>query len=242
VAFAGDWHANGLWAEAAIRYASELGAEQILQLGDFGYDFEPEYLDLLDRTLTELDLRLWFVDGNHENFDVLYRAPVGPYGRRELRSRIDHLPRGYRWTWDGVGFLAAGGAYSIDREFRELGDSYWLEEEITDADVAACANGGGTEVMVCHDCPSGVAIPGLEETARFWPPEQLTRAAAHRDRLRAIAEAVRPRLIWHGHYHLAYATTAELGYGPVAVCGLDCDETRLEDNLVVIEIAALARR
>ncbi len=34
VAFAGDWHVNGGWAERAIAHAKDRGADVIVHLGD----------------------------------------------------------------------------------------------------------------------------------------------------------------------------------------------------------------
>src|SRR5688572_15879498 len=84
VAFAGDWHANTRWGVAAIQHAAELGAEVIVQLGDFGYGFRAAFVDGLDRALARTGLRLFFVDGNHEEFPVLLRYPLRADGLRQL--------------------------------------------------------------------------------------------------------------------------------------------------------------
>jgi hypothetical protein len=46
--------------------------------------------------------------------------------------------------------------------------------------------------------------------------------------------------VWHGHFHRRYSATADLGYGPVVVQGLDCDGTTLAGNLVVANLAELS--
>jgi hypothetical protein len=240
VAFAGDWHANTRWAVAAVTFAAERGADVIVQLGDFGYEYRAAFLDGLERALSRTGLRLLFVDGNHEDFPTLLRYPVRRNGLRQLTSRVWHLPRGFRWVWGGVRWLALGGAHSVDRPWREPGTSWWREETVTDADMSHALAGGPADVMVSHDCPSGVAIPGLAESAHLWPAEELVAAEAHRGRLRTVVDAVQPRGIWHGHFHRQYATIADLGYGPVAVRGLDCDGSTLEGNIEVVELDSLA--
>jgi hypothetical protein len=236
IAFAGDWHANTRWGMAAIQYAADLGADVIVQLGDFGYEFRAAFLDGLDRALTRTGLRLLFVDGNHEDFPVLLRYPVRPNGLRQLTNRIWHLPRGFRWVWGRVRWLALGGAHSVDRPWREPGTSWWHEEAITDLDIQRSVAGGPADVLVSHDCPSGVDIPGLAESAHLWPAEELVAAEAHRSRMRTVVDAVRPRTIWHGHFHRQYSTAADLGYGPVTVHGLDCDGSTLDRNVMVVAL------
>jgi predicted phosphodiesterase len=240
IGFAGDWHANTRWATSAIGYAAEHGAGVILHLGDFGYEFRPAFLRGLDRALAATNLQLLFVDGNHEAFPTLLRYPVRGNGLRQVSERVWHLPRGFRWTWGGVRFLALGGAYSIDRQWRTPGSSWWWQEEITDEQVAAAIAGPEVDVLISHDCPTGVAIPDLEESADQWPPLDLIRAEGHRRQLARVAEVTRPRWLWHGHYHRRYDATADLGYGPVAVRGLDCDATSFDANVVVVDLEELS--
>jgi predicted phosphodiesterase len=239
VTFAGDWHANLQWARKAIAAAGEAGAEVIVHLGDFGYDFSREYVRGVERALDRAGVELWFVDGNHEQFPVLESYPIEGDGQRHLSDHISHLPRGYRWEWSGVRFLAMGGAYSIDRQWRRLGESWWSEETITDDQVQRATVGGPADVLVAHDCPTGVVVPGLDNSAHLWPPLDLLRAGEHREQLRRVVDAVQPRVVWHGHYHRQHDAVTDFGYGPVAVHGLDCDETTLPTNLHTCQIADL---
>jgi hypothetical protein len=236
VAFAGDWHANTRWGIAAIQYAAEQGAEAIVQLGDFGYEFRAAFLDGLERALQRTGLRLLFVDGNHEDFPTLLRYPVRDNGLRRLSDRVWHLPRGFRWVWGGVRWLALGGAHSVDRPWREPGISWWHQEAITDDDIARAVAGGPADILVAHDCPAGVDIPGLAESAHLWPAEELVAANAHRAQLRRVVDAVRPRTIWHGHFHRRYSAVADLGYGPVTAHGLDCDGSTFDGNVSVLTL------
>ena len=96
--------------------------------------------------------------------------------------------------------------------------------------------GGPADVLVAHDCPAGVDIPGLAESAHLWPAEELIVAEAHRRRLRFVVDQVRPRTVWHGHYHRRYSARTDLGYGPLSVHGLDCDESTLDSNVVVLSL------
>lgn len=239
IAFAGDWHANTAWAVAAVEHATERGAEVIVHLGDFGYDFRAEFVGGVDRALRKAGVPLLFVDGNHEDFPTLLRYPVHGNGLRRLTDHLWHLPRGLRWQWSGVRLMALGGAHSVDRLWRTAGVSWWREETITAGEAARATAGGPVDVLVCHDCPAGVDIPGLAESAHLWPPEELALADEHRTLLRSVVDAVRPSEIWHGHYHRRYRAAADLGHGPVLVQGLDCDGTNIEDNVVLVDLAEL---
>ena len=90
----------------------------VIILGDFGLVWsnskdEKYWLDWLDdKPFTTL-----FVDGNHENFDLLYTYPVVDYhgGKaHKIRDNVYHLMRGYVFDIDGKTFFTFGGARSHD--------------------------------------------------------------------------------------------------------------------------------
>jgi predicted phosphodiesterase len=239
VAFAGDWHMNYQWARRAIRHAADQGAQGIAHLGDFGYTFIPEFLKQVTGALDSTGLHLWFVDGNHEKFPKLEQWTLAADGSRPLTSRITHLPRGYRWQWSGVRFLAMGGAHSVDRMSLVPGRSWWPQETITKRQAHRAMRGGRADVLVSHDCPAGVVIPGIDDR-RYpapFPVDELRRNDEHRKRLATLTAVVQPSAVWHGHYHLRHRTVADLGYGPVVVNGLDCDESTLADNIHTVNVA-----
>lgn len=235
VAYAGDWHANRHWAVGAIEFARKEGAEVIVHLGDYGYDFTPSFRNAVEIALSQAHIDLWFVDGNHENFTWLYQQPIAEHGRRRISQHVHHLPRGYRWEWDGVRFLAMGGAYSVDRRWRQLNYSWWLEETITDKQVEEASIDSPVDVLVSHDCPSGVTIPGLSANAHRFPQLDILRSEENRDQLRKVVDAVQPHQIWHGHYHVWHDTLADFGYGQVGVRGLNMDATSFEDNVALVD-------
>jgi predicted phosphodiesterase len=204
---AGDVHMNLDWLAELIRVARDEGCQAIVQLGDFG--FFPRwatgaaFLAGAQRLLDAAGLRLYFLDGNHDDHDSLRRlklplaGPFVAYG-----ERLFYLPRGCRFTWLGVRFLAVGGAYSIDREQRLEAERqrqtprsfYWPEEVLSERDVRRASLEGHTDLLLAHNCPAGVAIPGINDT---YPG-----AEENRRLLGRIVDATRPRLLLHGHYHL----------------------------------------
>ena len=239
LAFAGDWHANTQWATRMIRHSADEGAQAILHLGDFGMRFMRSYVQDVNKALRDTGLSLYFVDGNHEDFPKLRSFPLLGDGTRQLASHLFHLPRGYRFTIDGVGFLACGGGVSVDKHRRAEGQSWWPEEQISAADIGTCENGGRTHVLLAHDCPAGVEIPHLDKTSPMFPAAAIRESEIHRSKLLAIASATRPAVIFHGHYHRAYTARVNLGWGPVRVQGLDCDASERHDNVAVYDTAQI---
>ena len=237
IVVAGDWHGNAEWAEHVIRMSAATLADEgpriILQLGDFGVWPGPAgagYLRRVSGALEAADCHLWFVDGNHEAFPILsYRVEyerrflLDSCGSPEISPRVSWLRRGSRWMWHGRMWLALGGAVSLDRAVRTEGRDWWPEEEITAEQTARVIEDGPAQVMVTHDCPSGVAHT-FPAPPRFWDLADLARNDAHRERLQEVVSAVKPRHLMHGHLHRAYRRTCDLGYGPVEVTGLDCGE------------------
>src|SRR5258708_35990426 len=148
---AGDWHGNRDWAlNVANRVPQLLPDEQtrlILHFGDFGIwpgVAGRRYLDSVSAVLDRAGAQLWFVDGNHEDFVQLAQmaAAIVPDGRIEVRPNIFHLPRGYRWEWHDLSWLACGGGVSLDKAGRTEGIDWWPQEETTSGHEAPLIPGG----------------------------------------------------------------------------------------------------
>lgn len=226
VMIAGDWHGNVKWAVHVVEMAAKLlrGEEHplILQLGDFGIWpglAGANYISQLERACSEHKVSIEFLDGNHEDFTQVSRFdPV-----QDQYRWITHLPRGWRWNWHGRTWLALGGAVSLDRAVRTEGRSWWPEEEIITQQAADVIARGPADVMITHDCPSGV-LHTFPPPPSFWDLRDQARSDQHRERLQNVVSAVQPGWLMHGHLHRAYQRIADLGYGPVEVTGLDCDD------------------
>lgn len=239
--FLGDTHGNTGWVHLIIETAKEHDIDWIVQVGDFGYwehkKHGVDYLFAVETFLEEAGKQLVWLDGNHENHPVL-RRNYGPesdkhitheeHGFWRIRDHIWYAPRGHRWDWDGVKFMSLGGAYSIDKNFRKVGSSWWWEELITEEEVEQAIEGGLVDIMVTHDCPDGVqgAIPaegGLDRQKDRWPE-----SLENRRKLARVVQAVRPFALVHGHYHHRntemYRYPVEGGYATTLIEGLACDE------------------
>lgn len=244
IAFAGDWHADTAWISRAVEYAAEHEADCIVHLGDYGWQFQSHFVRTVEGLLRKVNIPVYFVDGNHEMFPKLFKFPLQPDGLRKISARVFHLPRGYRWEWSGVQFMACGGGVSVDKHRRREGFTWWPQEQITADDIRACERRGHTDVLVSHDCPAGVDIPDLHKTAHWFPENAIRESEAHRAKLLAVANATTPRLILHGHYDRCYRAETDLGYGKVRVFGLDKNRNvydPVRDNVLVLDIEEVAR-
>ena len=86
ITFAGDWHGTLYQALNAVDKAVENGSEIIIHLGDFGiWKTSDRYLKGLNNALKKADIKLYFVDGNHECVDDKTRA-ITPQGFADYSS------------------------------------------------------------------------------------------------------------------------------------------------------------
>ena len=238
VLVAGDTHGNLLhWEHVLLPAARAHQVDGIVQLGDFGYwpltRDGAAYLRELDHALAADGRWLVFIDGNHEDHLALRQFSPRSDGFVPITPRILWAPRGQRWTWQGVRFLALGGAYSIDRQGRTLNSGRWgwfEEETITAEQAAAAIAGGPADVLLAHDAPRG-AIPQV-----LWAPWYAPSTLACADHVQAVAVATQPRLLLHGHWH-QFQQVALPGQ-PTTVVGLAADGT--PRSWLVLDLPSLA--
>lgn len=106
--------------------------DYVIVLGDFGLVWNNHKTELYWRKwLSDKPWTTLFIVGNHENFDLLkefktvdkFNKPV-----RQIADSIFLLERGEIYTIENKTFFSMGGAYSIDKNIRMLGKSWWPEE------------------------------------------------------------------------------------------------------------------
>lgn len=72
-----------------------------------------------------------FIDGNHENFNLLNSYKVDNWNNGKvhfIRDSVIHLMRGQVFVINGLKFFTMGGAKSTDKQFRKENKSWWKEE------------------------------------------------------------------------------------------------------------------
>lgn len=271
---AGDVHGNTAHMLDLLRTAGEHGCAHVLQLGDFGaWEHTADGRGFLAETSLragEADVDVVWLDGNHDD----RAAVMAAHGERRddagfvtQAPHVLYAPRGHRWEWDGVRFMALGGAYSVDKGWRVEQEhamtlaserraartgrtprdfTGWLwfpGEELTDDDVTAAIGGGADsiDVLLTHDKPRR-SVPD-------WNRKDLPRCWPNQDRAQAVADVLRPSSWYHGHLHYRYDDVIQLGDGnptPCLVHGLGADPWSAEhaaydprDSWVVVDTADL---
>jgi len=120
-------------------------SDKLVIAGDFGYVFEDSYRErrYLD-FLAQKPYQILFVDGNHENFELLDGYPVEEWCggkvhviRRDLEGtpKIIHLMRGQVFTIESKRIFTFGGAYSVDRYMRTPYRTWWPQELPNDEEM-----------------------------------------------------------------------------------------------------------
>ena len=222
VYIAGDWHGNTNWANGRLQQIGmKTGPALVLHVGDFGIwpgaDGQ-RYLDSVDKMCDRYNIKIAVTPGNHEDWNQL--DALWDSGKDEIRPNIRVLHRNQRFVIDDVQFLSLGGAPSIDRHLRTENRDWWPQEAITEWDVELLTDvilptGPPVDVMLTHDSPDAPwqtpCVRRICETGPLsWPADSLAYAEQGRKLLSRAFEAVKPRLLVHGHYHEAGRTTVQL--------------------------------
>lgn len=227
IGICGDWHGDTPYAEAAIEALVQAGVDHIVHLGDFGFwprshpEEGPYFLMRVEELLASAGIPLWWIDGNHEDFDVLERLPLDSNGRRPVSHHITHIPRGHRWTWEDTTWMGFGGAASVDRSTRTFGKSWFPQEYVTPEDVAVATDGGPVDIIVSHDAPFSVPfIRSRLAKGTGWPQEDILLSTKNQMLVDDVVASTRPSRLFHGHHHVAYTDVMP---GGTEVQGLDCN-------------------
>lgn len=158
----GDMHGD----ESRL-YAKELKqlekGDTLIVCGDFGFVWNgsPKEKKLLDQ-LGSRKYNIAFLDGTHENYDLLkkYRMTVWNGGKvHRISGNLFHLMRGQIFTIEGQTFFTFGGGESRDREMRSEHETWWRDEmptieEMTEGAENIDEAGCQVDFILTHEPPS----------------------------------------------------------------------------------------
>ncbi len=204
----GDTHGQYDFAKLTVfaREHPELTKKDyMIVAGDFGAVWSPQTLKKNLRFYEELPFTTLFVDGNHENFDLLDAYPVETWKGGKVhfvKPDILHLMRGQVFEIEGKTFFTFGGATSVDRYMRQEHISWWKREapsyEELDEGIANLKRyNNSVDFLVTHSC---------DERALWYPPLR-TRTfqmdVYPENRLLSYFEDTVQYKHWYfGHYHM----------------------------------------
>lgn len=134
--------------------------DYLIIAGDCGAVWSEATLSDYIKYYVSLPFTVLFIDGNHENFDMLDGYPVETWrgGKvHKITPDLIHLMRGQVFELEGKTVFTFGGATSIDKECRREGVSWWKREvpsyEETDEGIANLKRyGGKVDYIITHSC------------------------------------------------------------------------------------------
>ena len=153
IIFIGDVH--GEFKELSNKLANtNVKNSTFIQVGDFGLGFkrkenEAAELNTLNKRLKDLNNEMYVIRGNHD--DPSYFTSNRSY------SNILFLEDYTLLKVEGKNILLVGGAISIDRSWRVLNNSYWLEEVFVYDKIKlenALRNFDRVDIVVTHNAPN----------------------------------------------------------------------------------------
>lgn len=206
--FIGDIHGD------LLAWRSRLdGCDKSIQVGDFGMGF----IDETQPALAGVDwTRHRFIRGNHDDPARCAQHP-------------GWIPDGH--FDEGLGIFFCGGAWSIDREWRTPGVSWWPDEEVSDLAFRRIIEDYARirpRIVVTHDIPFFVADDLYTGHRKIQGPIRKTRTAMA---LYEMFKTHQPALWVFGHWHIHRRKTL---FGTRFICceinqSVDIDAVTLEE-------------
>lgn len=113
--------------------------ESLIVCGDFGFLWSGSKQEL--HTLKKIGRKRYytlFVEGCHENYDLLNDYPVTEWNGGKVRvisGRLMQLMRGEVYNIDGKTVFAFGGGQTADIDLRSVADKWWCQELPTEEEL-----------------------------------------------------------------------------------------------------------
>ncbi len=194
IAIVGDLHRN---LRDLNEFIKNQQPEMILQCGDFAWFPNHEHEDHFyhqeqgwtTSTIQSQNTSIYWCDGNHEDHSVIIQD-----GQiHEVATNVYHCSRGSTLALpDGRIVLFAGGADSIDKNFRTPGHDWFPEENITTSQLDLMMSHGKIDIVISHTAPLSFNASGFTKECGM---------VSNRFALEQVLEKYRPDLWYFGHWH-----------------------------------------
>lgn len=176
--------------------------DYLIILGDAGILWNQVDDEDVHRILEKLPVTTLWIDGNHENFDLLEKYPESYWngGRvHRISESIIHLCRGQVFEIDGRTFFTFGGGNSIDKFWRLPSVSWWPQEMPTNFEYEEGIsnleqNNWQVDYVLTHTCPTFVA---RQLVTSMHPGEEPLQ-----EYLNHVAERLAFKEWFFGHWHM----------------------------------------
>ena len=208
--------------------------DYLIICGDFaGVWFYPESRyykqDLyLQKWLSKQPWTTLFVDGNHENHDLLNQYPVeewhGGKVHHIVKDKIIHLMRGQVFNIEGQTFFTMGGAQSHDMGIRKEWINWWANEipnikEFEEGTINLEKVNWKVDYIISHCCST---FHAKEILGKVWFAQDFNSLTYYFDK---ILENVEYKHWYCGHYHMNKTMPKNLTvlYHKIIPCGTTID-------------------
>ena len=207
VYFTGDIHGN---AKEILRISTKLNLtldDVLIILGDVGANYYGERIDCHTKNvLAKAGTTILCIHGNHEmrpSTIPTYKTKEWNGGTVWYEERHPYLlfaKDGEIYTIGKYRYIAIGGAYSVDKQWREPNVSWWADEQPSSEIKAYVEQQLATQdvdAILSHTCPfkyiptemflSGIKQSGVDQSTELW--------------LDTIEERINYKAWFCGHWH-----------------------------------------
>ena len=191
--------------------------DYIIICGDAGIVWSKETLKESIDYFESLGTNILFVDGNHENFDMLkeYKKEKWNGGDvHKISEHIIHLMRGQVFSICGKTFFTMGGADSTDKEDRIEHQTWWREEKIGlyDRITAAYLNdledrNNTVDYVITHTLPTSIVyrlekvLTKCGEEVPYFLKDKI-KITESNNALENVLKDIKFKHCYCGHFHI----------------------------------------
>ena len=178
--------------------------DNIIILGDCGIAWRKDKKDL-DQNIKLWNecgngVKLYFIDGNHENFNILNSLPI-ENNMGKIADNIYHLRRGQVYEFENKKILVCGGADSIDK-YRRIENFTWWKEEAISQETIDDIPAGHYDYVLTHCCPRSIFEKNriYLSTLQFLDENKINHSSE--DMLEQLKNKITFDHWFFGHYHI----------------------------------------
>ena len=178
--------------------------DNIIILGDCGIAWRKDKKDLAQNIKLWNEcgnrVKLYFIDGNHENFNILNSLPI-ENNMGKIADNIYHLRRGQVYEFENKKILVCGGADSIDK-YRRIENFTWWKEETISQETIDDIPAGHYDYVLTHCCPRSVFEKNriYLSTLQFLDENKINHSSE--DMLEQLKNKITFDHWFFGHYHI----------------------------------------
>lgn len=187
----GDTHGETVRFDSSRAKKLKRG-DTLIVCGDFGFIWDGgEKEQKVLKKLGNKKYKILFVDGTHENFDLLAQYPVSEWNGgkvRQICGNLYYLMRGQVFTLEGHRIFTMGGGESAEKQIRIEAGTWWESElpnigEMKEAVQNLRAADMKVDFIVTHEPPphvlyhSGATAENTNQLEAFF--EQIVRQVTY---------------------------------------------------------------